>query len=209
MTLTLIFHFIQLMMMPKSPTNANPPTSSAAPSSPSALSIITPSRPPAANPAAASTSSNLVTPTANPNPNLMQLIAESARRGEGEGADSSLGDSVSDRDDMSESNVSSYSHYTATSDITMSSPTPTMSSPSPPAPFQSVLLESVTNPQVLVGWRINVRGHGTGIVLSMRRKRFQTTRFVVQFETGQIAKLALQRNKKKGTVPFSLISKAN
>eukprot|EP01031_Cornospumella_fuschlensis_P038124 gene38124-46321_t len=207
----------KLMMVPKSPSKANtvaPPSSSAPPTLKTPSRSPTSSNSPVPNLVTTTTTSNTVPQSAlqnsapNSTPNLMQLIAQSASRGAGEEGESSLGDS-SERDDMSESNVSSYSHYTATSDITMSSPTPTLSSPSPPAPFQSVLSESVANPQVLVGWRVNVRGYGTGVVLSMRRKRFQTTRFVVQFETGSIVKLALQRSRTKGTVPFTLISKAN
>lgn len=74
-------------------------------------------------------------------------------------------------------------------------------------PFQSVLQQSVNDPNVLIGWRVLIRGQGTGVILSMKRKKFTTTRFVVQFENGRVEALPLRRSKKKGTVAFTLLSK--
>eukprot|EP01039_Chlorochromonas_danica_P001210 gene1210-1320_t len=74
-------------------------------------------------------------------------------------------------------------------------------------PFQSVLQQSVNDPNVLIGWRVLIRGQGAGVILSMKRKKFTTTRFVVQFENGRVEALPLRRSKKKGTVAFTLLSK--
>ncbi|MGK9626018.1 hypothetical protein O6382_24330, partial [Salmonella enterica subsp. enterica] len=44
------------------------------------------------------------------------------------------------------------------------------------------LKRSISHPAVLVGWKIFVPGIGTGTILALKRKRFATTKFVVQFD---------------------------
>ena len=70
-----------------------------------------------------------------------------------------------------------------------------------------VIQKSVTDPSILVGWRIHVDGYGPGIILSIKPKKFSTTRYVVQFDNGQIHALALKRSRRKGKVPFQLIKR--
>lgn len=66
---------------------------------------------------------------------------------------------------------------------------------------------SARSPSVLVGWRVIVKGRGSGLVVEMVKRRFMTTRFKVDFDNGVTEVLALQRSLKKGSVPFILISK--
>lgn len=72
-----------------------------------------------------------------------------------------------------------------------------------------IFQESVHNPAILVGWRVSVRGYGTGLVLSVHKKKFRCTHFKIQFDDGRTRILPLQRSAKKGTVSFSLLSKIN
>lgn len=70
-----------------------------------------------------------------------------------------------------------------------------------------IMHRSIKHPAVLVGRRIIVPGYGPGIVLSVKKKRFSTTKFAVQFENNKIVSLKLQRSKDKGNVPFQLAHK--
>jgi len=70
-----------------------------------------------------------------------------------------------------------------------------------------IMKRSLTNPAVLIGWRVLVPGYGTGVVLSLKKKKFKSTKFVVQFENNQTLPLKLQRSKDKGNVPFQLLRK--
>lgn len=74
-------------------------------------------------------------------------------------------------------------------------------------PFQNIVLQSNSDPGVLIGWRVFVRGYGTGKILSMKRKKFTTTKFIIQFESGKVEALTLRRSKLKGDLPFTLLSK--
>lgn len=80
-----------------------------------------------------------------------------------------------------------------------------------PRPHQEILDRSVKDARVLIGWRVLVPGSGMGMgtILSLKKKKFASTRFVVQFENGRVEALKLQRSQKKGNVPFTLISKVN
>jgi hypothetical protein len=73
---------------------------------------------------------------------------------------------------------------------------------------QRVMYKSTKDPRVLIGWRVSVRGLGTGLVLGTVRKTFCTTKLLVRMEQddSEVA-LALQRSPTKGTVPFALIEK--
>lgn len=71
-----------------------------------------------------------------------------------------------------------------------------------------IMTQSVGDPKVLVGWRIMVKGIGSGTVLSVKRVKFSTSKFVVQFDTGAMKSLALRRSETKGKVPFTLIGKS-
>jgi hypothetical protein len=72
-----------------------------------------------------------------------------------------------------------------------------------------VIRKSVTDPSVLVGWRVHAKDYGSGVVLATKKKRFSATKFTIQFENGAIRNLALKRSEKKGEVPFTLLSKLN
>lgn len=71
----------------------------------------------------------------------------------------------------------------------------------------SRIKESVNKPEVLLGWQINIRGRGVGVILDIKKSLGRTTKFYVRLENGNMRLLALKRNDKKGQVPFSLISK--
>jgi len=71
---------------------------------------------------------------------------------------------------------------------------------------EMILKRSLDNPAILIGWRILVPGYGTGVILSLQKKKFKSTKFVVQFESVTLP-LKLQRSKDKGKVPFQLLKK--
>lgn len=71
----------------------------------------------------------------------------------------------------------------------------------------SVLQRSVKDPSVLLSWRIYVDKYGLGTIVGIKRKKFSTTKFEIQFDNGQLHKLALKRSSTKGNVPFNLIKK--
>lgn len=75
------------------------------------------------------------------------------------------------------------------------------------APPEVVMERSLTRPAILIGWRVMIPGYGTGLILSIKKKRFATTKFVIQLENDQIVALKLQRGKDKGNVPFHLLRK--
>ncbi len=70
-----------------------------------------------------------------------------------------------------------------------------------------VIKQSAADPKVLIGWRILVKGMGSGTVLSIKKIKFASTKFVVQFDDGTMKYLSLMRSETKGKVPFTLISK--
>lgn len=70
-----------------------------------------------------------------------------------------------------------------------------------------IMKRSVDNPAILIGWRILVPGYGTGVILSLKKKKFKSTKFVIQFENSSTLPLKLQRSKDKGKVPFQLLKK--
>ncbi len=72
----------------------------------------------------------------------------------------------------------------------------------------AVLEQAVVFPNILIGWRIDVAGYGTGLILSVHKKRFRPTHFKIQMDgSSKIVELPLQRSAKKGIVPFKLLSK--
>ncbi len=73
--------------------------------------------------------------------------------------------------------------------------------------YSPVLQKSVADPSVLIRWRVFVDKYGFGTIVGMKRKKFTTTKFEVQFDNGQSHKLALKRSSSKGKVPFTLIKK--
>jgi hypothetical protein len=71
-----------------------------------------------------------------------------------------------------------------------------------------VLQLSVEDPSILVGWKVFVPAYGNGLILGIRRRKFRTTLFKIQFENyGNVIELPLQRSRNKGKVPFTLIGK--
>ena len=71
----------------------------------------------------------------------------------------------------------------------------------------SLIRDSSSNPGLLIGWQINAKGRGVGLILDMKKSFGRTTKFIVQFENGNIKLLSLKRSDRKGNVPFSLIMK--
>jgi hypothetical protein len=64
------------------------------------------------------------------------------------------------------------------------------------------------DPEVLVGWKIFVPSYGNGQIIATKKKKFHTTRYLIQFENySKLIDLPLQRSKTKGTVAFTLIGK--
>jgi hypothetical protein len=71
-----------------------------------------------------------------------------------------------------------------------------------------VLQLSHDDPEVLVGWKIFVPSYGNGRIISTKKKKFHTTRYMIQFENySKLIELPLQRSKSKGTIAFTLIGK--
>jgi hypothetical protein len=134
-----------------------------------------------------------------------QQQPQSTRSIQSNGYDTEISD-----DTMSESNASRCS---ANSEITFQSSSLSKSdtplSSMIDQPFANLLYQSQKNPKVLIGWRVLVRGSGIGVVLDLKRKKFSTTRFVIQFENGLSKALKLQRSEKKGKVPFTLLNKVS
>lgn len=74
---------------------------------------------------------------------------------------------------------------------------------------ESIISQSVNNPSMLIGWQINIKGRGVGLILDIKKSLGRTTKYEVQFEDGTVKLLKLKRSSKKGDIPFSLIMKAN
>jgi hypothetical protein len=70
-----------------------------------------------------------------------------------------------------------------------------------------IMKQSIRDPNVLQGWKISVKGKGTGVIVEVIRKFGQTTTFRVQFDSGTVEVLALKRSASKGTVAFTPITK--
>lgn len=73
--------------------------------------------------------------------------------------------------------------------------------------FDRVMQQSIADPRVLVGWQIAIHGDGVGVVVGTIKRKFSTTKFTVEMESGEVLLLALQRSKHKGNVPFTLLQK--
>jgi hypothetical protein len=73
----------------------------------------------------------------------------------------------------------------------------------------SLIRESASNPRLLVGWQINVKGRGVGVILDMKKSLGRSTKFFVQFGNGSLKLLSLKRGSMKGNVPFYLISRVS
>lgn len=74
---------------------------------------------------------------------------------------------------------------------------------------EHVLHRSIEFPSILIGWRVQVPSFGSGVVLSVHKKKFRPTHFRILFDNGSTEKLPLQRSLKKGTVPFTLLKRVN
>lgn len=72
-----------------------------------------------------------------------------------------------------------------------------------------IIRRSVAEPSILIGWRVNVKDYGPGIILDLKKKKFAATKFTIQFENGTIRNIALKRSEKKGREQFTLLSKLN
>lgn len=76
-----------------------------------------------------------------------------------------------------------------------------------PASENIVVMKSITNPAVLVGYKIFVAEYGEGLITSVVKRKFYTTRYRIRFDDGTEKVLSLKRSQKKGKVPFTLIGK--
>jgi hypothetical protein len=74
---------------------------------------------------------------------------------------------------------------------------------------KDTMQESITNPSILVGWKIFIEDYGTGVILATERRKFHTTRFIVEFTNDKILTLPLKRGSKKGSIPFRLLEKVS
>lgn len=95
----------------------------------------------------------------------------------------------------------------ARSTTSASSGTSKASSSDHPVSNHELIVASVDHPDVLIGWRVLIKGYGAGTIMNMKRQKFKATKFSIQLETGQSVMLPLKRSAKKGTVPFSPIAK--
>lgn len=73
----------------------------------------------------------------------------------------------------------------------------------------NILSYALKNPKVLTGWRVDVTGHGKGIVLGIEKAKFFATRFKILFDDGSVKSLRLKRGPSKGNVPFTLLDSAS
>jgi hypothetical protein len=75
--------------------------------------------------------------------------------------------------------------------------------------FQEVMRRSVSDPRVLVGWQVALQNGQIGMIVGTVKRKFSTTRFHVEMADGSVVNLPLQRGRKKGSVPFTLLEKLN
>ena len=66
----------------------------------------------------------------------------------------------------------------------------------------TIIKESATNPSVLIGWQINIRHKGLGLVLGIKKRMGRATLFRVQMDSGEVQMLSLKRSNTKGDLPF-------
>ena len=95
---------------------------------------------------------------------------------------------------------------------------------------RSLLKQSESNPDILVGWRINVPGYGVGMILGTYKSLGRSTKYRVQFESSDggtrssssngsyrsgfgmddhVQLLSLRRGEKKGEIDFQLLTYKN
>eukprot|EP01041_Mallomonas_annulata_P007095 gene7095-14440_t len=76
-----------------------------------------------------------------------------------------------------------------------------------PSSDHPLIRTSISNPSILLNWRISVPFYGIGVITKVIRKRFRTTLFRVRFDDGSERELALKRSQRKGNVPFQPVNK--
>jgi hypothetical protein len=73
---------------------------------------------------------------------------------------------------------------------------------------EGALQQSLIQPSILIGWKIMVPGYGAGLIVAIKKKKFSSTKYMIQFDQQQqLIALKLQRSKTKGNIPFTLIKK--
>jgi hypothetical protein len=75
------------------------------------------------------------------------------------------------------------------------------------ATAEAALAQSVVDPRVLIGFKADIEGYGVGIIIAIKRVKFHTTKYLVQFPDGNVHVLSLKRSDKKGKVPFRLLTR--
>ena len=71
-----------------------------------------------------------------------------------------------------------------------------------PSHQSTVIKESAINPSILIGWQINIKNKGLGLVLGTKKRMGRSTLFRVQMDSGEVQMLSLKRSNTKGDLPF-------
>lgn len=125
----------------------------------------------------------------------------------GAGSDDSGNSSSSSDDDINDNDDTSSRAGSVRSERSVMSIRSIQSNGDEHVSTQQTVMDSVENPKVLIGWRVLIKGYGMGIVVSLKKQRFATTQFNIKMENGSKVTLPLKRSAKKGSVPFTLITK--
>lgn len=73
----------------------------------------------------------------------------------------------------------------------------------------TVIKASIKNPSILIGWQVNVKNRGVGVIIDMIKAFGRSTKFKIQFANNRIEHLSLKRSDTKGKIPFSMITKVS
>mmetsp|Transcript_23134 Transcript_23134/g.72083 ORF Transcript_23134/g.72083 Transcript_23134/m.72083 type:complete len:157 (-) Transcript_23134:155-625(-) len=77
--------------------------------------------------------------------------------------------------------------------------------PEEPRDRERVVMRILTDARELIGWEVEVDGHGVGVVLdTSKRLKGMPTLFKIKFKDGRIERLSLKRSRSKGKIPFKL-----
>ena len=77
------------------------------------------------------------------------------------------------------------------------------------SPTELLMRESVIHPEVLIGWIVDVKGRGRGLIIDLKKSFGRTTQYVVEFDDCNTKLLRLKRSEKKGNIPFIPVKKVN
>lgn len=77
--------------------------------------------------------------------------------------------------------------------------------PSFPLSDHEIVKKSSTDPAILIGHTVFVKGYGIGIVHSIQKRKFQSTLFQIEFRDGSKEYLSLKRGARKGDIQFTVL----